>query len=327
MAGKITDLTAIPAIDRTTDILEIVDVSADASYKVTANNLVGIASGEVLSTTDTQTVGNKLFDDSNLYNVFVGNIELRKDADPGTTAAFDMAAVAHNGHRTYSLPDATGMVVLEASTATLSNKTLDAPTITGGTIDNSTITVDSVAGHTSASIVTVAGLQISSGVIGSNGVATASIADGAVTPAKLTAGAGSGWSWSTWTPTWGNVTVGNGTVEAKYIEIGKTVVARISLNFGNTTAITGSVSFTLPITAVTYPNNVNALFPLGTLNILDNGTGTFTGDIRITSTTVALLDVFNAGSTYLTSTALSSTVPMTWTTGDAFNATIIYEAA
>jgi hypothetical protein len=57
-------------------------------------------------------------------------------------------------------------------------------------------------------------------------------------------------AWSAWTPTWTGLTIGNGTVQARYIQIGKTVSFELRVDFGSTTALTATQGeFTLPATA------------------------------------------------------------------------------
>lgn len=55
--------------------------------------------------------------------------------------------------------------------------------------------------------------------------------------------------WQTYTPTFTNLTVGNGTLNAKYIEAGKLVHWRVGLVGGNTSAASGAVKISLPVTA------------------------------------------------------------------------------
>jgi hypothetical protein len=57
-------------------------------------------------------------------------------------------------------------------------------------------------------------------------------------------------AWSAWTPTWTNFTVGNGTVQSRYLQIGKTVSFELRVDFGSTTALTTTqAQFTLPVAA------------------------------------------------------------------------------
>lgn len=155
----------------------------------------------------------------------------------------------------------------------------------------------------------------------------------AIATAKLATDAGivygmlgtdSSYTWASWTPTWTNLTVGNGTVTAKYTQLGKTVIARVSVAFGSTTSIGGSVSFTLPVTAVA----IAAGSPhIGSAIYDDVGTNLYMGVVYEGSTTSGVLRVGNAAATYTGTTVLSSTVPFTWTTSDAINLSLIYEAA
>src|SRR6185369_9654216 len=69
-------------------------------------------------------------------------------------------------------------------------------------------------------------------------------------------------AWGSWTPSWTNLSVGNGTVVAKYVQIGKTVFARLSLVLGSTSTVTGPVIFSLPVTSVTYDGAATGT-PLG----------------------------------------------------------------
>lgn len=57
---------------------------------------------------------------------------------------------------------------------------------------------------------------------------------------------GSGTAWASWTPTWTNITVGNGTLVAKYGQFGKLVFFRLHLTFGSTTAVSGNSAFSPP---------------------------------------------------------------------------------
>ena len=70
---------------------------------------------------------------------------------------------------------------------------------------------------------------------------TADIADSAITPEKLISGTGSNWAWQDWTPTYTNFSLGNGTVDARYTQIGKTVHFTISIVLGSTSSMTGSM--------------------------------------------------------------------------------------
>jgi len=133
--------------------------------------------------------------------------------------------------------------------------------------------------------------------------------------------------WASWTPTWTNLSVGNGTVVAKYTQIGKTVFARLSIIFGSTTSVSGLVTFSLPVTRIAYAGSAN-ITPLSVVRMLDTSASTtFEGALTNASTTTAAVVAYNAAATYLNGVATSSTVPFTWATGDEIGTEFYYEAA
>lgn len=323
----IGNLPTAGGIDGSADYLAIETASPHATNKINRNILLGITS-QPLGLTDTQSPTNKTFNNTTTLTIKDTLFTLQDDSDTTKQAKFQLSGITTATTRTYTLPNASSTLADIATAQTFTNKTITAPAITGGTIDNSTITVDSIAGHSSATTVTVANLQIVNGVLNSaNAVTATSIAAGAVQPQALTSGTGTGWAWSSWTPTWTNLTPGNGTIEAKYSQIGKTIIARCSIVFGSTTTISGALSFSLPVTSTSYNGIGSSIFPLGVGEINDSGTARFVAEITLASTTTVLIQVSSAGSTYVSGTALSSTVPMTWTTNDGLFLTFVYEAA
>lgn len=121
-------------------------------------------------------------------------------------------------------------------------------------------------------------------------------------------------AWTTWSPTWTNLTVGNGTVTAKYYQSGKFVVCRLTLVMGTTTSVTGEVSVSLPVTSVAYAGTAGTQ-PLGLGGAYDTSATAATQILPVWgSTTTADLDV-------------DATTPYTWATGDEINFQLYYEAA
>jgi len=136
-----------------------------------------------------------------------------------------------------------------------------------------------------------------------------------------------GGAWTSWSPTWTNLSVGNGTVVAKYARIGKLVHARLSLVFGSTTSVSGSVSFSLPVTRVANAGTAT-VSPMGLVRLFDTSAGfALEGTIVNASTTTGQAIVWDTSGTYAKGAALSSTVPFTWATGDEIGAQFLYEAA
>lgn len=160
-------------------------------------------------------------------------------------------------------------------------------------------------------------------------VTTAKLADASVTPAKLLAGTGSSWAWQTWTPTPSNWTIGTGGsagTTANYIQIGKTVYAKLKSTLGSSGQSVGTLpSFTLPVTASSFYNTTRD--PIGPLAMFDIGTATYVGTAMLISTTSVGVFASNSSGGYVSENAATATVPFTWVAGDGIEFTIIYEAA
>jgi hypothetical protein len=137
--------------------------------------------------------------------------------------------------------------------------------------------------------------------------------------------------WVDWTPTWTNLTVGNGTVVAKYTQIGKTVHYYVKVTFGSTTSIAGSVNVSLPVTNIlttssSDPEIGQILFrdasisysARGVMRVVDGNTGIIS---------VMLISSIAAAPQYVTIQGISATVPFTWTTSDVIAIQGTYEAA
>jgi hypothetical protein len=132
--------------------------------------------------------------------------------------------------------------------------------------------------------------------------------------------------WQVWTPIYSNLTVGNGTVTARYQQIGKLVNFSFNLTFGSTTAITGGVRIEFPVQAASTQAAWDAQIVVG---YEDANVGPYFGSTYKRNTSVSSFNpvVINTSTTYATITQLSSTVPFTWTTSDDIMIFGTYEAA
>lgn len=132
--------------------------------------------------------------------------------------------------------------------------------------------------------------------------------------------------WIDYSPSWTNLSVGNGTVTARYTQIGKTIHFHVELVWGGTTSITGTPRATLPV--VTSANYKQFTSIIGHAGYFDTSSGAVTvGLLWWYDNDEMWFDVQNAASTYTGGTNVSSTVPWTWATGDRMAVSGSYEAA
>lgn len=127
-------------------------------------------------------------------------------------------------------------------------------------------------------------------------------------------------AWTSWTPSWTNLTVGNGTVTAKYRENSDTVDVILTLVFGSTTSVTGHVKLTPPINASSK----------GFIYLNGQYRDTGSGDTMVwlqaeNSTTFALSWANVANVAWLSPTY--NTTPWTWATNDEINLFFTYVKA
>lgn len=129
-----------------------------------------------------------------------------------------------------------------------------------------------------------------------------------------------------WTPSYNNLTVGNGSVEARYVQIGKLVHAWYELTFGSTTSIDGSnPTISLPVNASASYTTVRTF--LGQAYLFETGVGQADGKTRLQSTSTISVGVDLASGTYVAQSNISATVPFAWGTGDVLTWRATYEAA
>jgi len=128
-------------------------------------------------------------------------------------------------------------------------------------------------------------------------------------------------TWQDFTPNWSGLTEGNApTTIYKYCQINEIVFVKLYVQFGSTTAITGSVTFEPPVAS----DNYFSEWSQGNVLCEDNTGSDYWGTTFRLNATTASLFVYNSSSTYLSASALSSSVPFTWTTDDKLSVELWY---
>lgn len=118
----------------------------------------------------------------------------------------------------------------------------------------------------------------------------------------------------------GGITVGNGTATSYTRIIGKIIFVRFEVIFGTTTAVTGAVTFARP-TGTNSPSSQLA----GVAIALDDSTTTEYPLLMRFGGANWVIRAMNAAGTYVSGTALSSTIPFTWAVNDRIVAWAVYE--
>ena len=126
--------------------------------------------------------------------------------------------------------------------------------------------------------------------------------------------------WQTWTPTYTNISVGNGTVVARYQQIGKLVNVEFRLSFGSTTTISAPARITVPVSI-----NLSQYFSFSGVAI-DQGVAAYQLWIDPPNASLFEFLIPLANGTYLTPTSVSATVPFTFGNTDAITMRATYEA-
>lgn len=156
---------------------------------------------------------------------------------------------------------------------------------------------------------------------GVNAIDTSSAGNGIVSNSNLAANSG----WTSFTPSWSNLTPGSGTNTGFYKQIGKTVFVRTRFVFGAGSAVGTGPVMTLPVsTASGYGQDTTIL---GECGILDTGTAYHFASVRWNGVSAVNPIALNSAGTFVGSSTITSTSPMTWATGDELVMTLCYEAA
>jgi hypothetical protein len=141
------------------------------------------------------------------------------------------------------------------------------------------------------------------------------------TGSAVTAGMVASEAWTPWTPTFTNVTVGNGTLVAAYMKIGRTVHYRLRLVLGSTSSVGTDPQFALPFAIF---SGFSIIDVVGEGSLADSGTANWRAQVWLDASGRGRVVYYSAAATAV---QVSPTVPFTWTTGDAIVVTGTYEAA
>ena len=133
-------------------------------------------------------------------------------------------------------------------------------------------------------------------------------------------------AWTSFTPTLSGTgwVKGSGTIEGRYVKLGKIVIAEIQYTFS--TAGGGAAGSAVP--TVSLPVNANTTISPNPaqVTILDTSAGTtYIGQGSIGSTGVTGNVGVSSGA-YTSLTGLAASVPMVWATGDEIRWTLTYES-
>jgi len=121
--------------------------------------------------------------------------------------------------------------------------------------------------------------------------------------------------WTAYTPTITGLTLGNGTVTARYQRIGNTVHLHISIDIGSTTTM-GSAAIALPFATLSEVGGVATLIRVGGSRQL--------GQARVNGSTVIVYAVVPSTGNNV---SLDATTPFTWTADSFILVDATYEAA
>jgi hypothetical protein len=124
-----------------------------------------------------------------------------------------------------------------------------------------------------------------------------------------------------YTPSFVNFTLGNGTVAARYIQIGEFVFVYGHVILGSTSSVTGQIRVSLPVTSVSMTRQQQWA------TCTDTGTANYSASTIWIDTTTMAINALNAAGTYLAGVTTNATTPFTWTNLDEFAFALMYEAA
>lgn len=145
------------------------------------------------------------------------------------------------------------------------------------------------------------------------------------TGSPVTAGMVASEAWNDWVPALTSLTIGNGTVTAKYVKLGRTVHYKFKFVLGSTSAVGINPTITPPV-PLSADYAAAGADSVGDACLYDAGVNNFHGQVWISAGNFNPV-VRRADGTYVNSALIGATVPHTWGTGDVLSFHGTYEAA
>jgi len=133
-------------------------------------------------------------------------------------------------------------------------------------------------------------------------------------------------TYTAYTPTLTAITLGNGTLTGQYARVNDFVHVTGTLTLGSTSAITGSIVISPPVNI--HSSMGYTALPLGLCNLYDTSSGAMNNlQVLWASATEMRVRAMNSAGSYAVLVATSSTIPLTWATGDILTWNVTYRAA
>lgn len=129
-------------------------------------------------------------------------------------------------------------------------------------------------------------------------------------------------NWRDWPATLTGATLGNGSIDARYTEIGNTCIAQFVFTLGPSSAIVGNFGVTPPIT----PLGGGVFLPIGVARSVNAGVQAYAGDVAYGSGFL-FVGVPTTSGAYAGLVPVSPGVPIVFGVADSIGFTAIYEVA
>ncbi len=122
------------------------------------------------------------------------------------------------------------------------------------------------------------------------------------------------------TPSFTNLSVGDGTLVARFNLSGKKVYCQIHFTFGSTSSISGAVMATIPVGTML----ALTVIPIGVAVFNDAGAAQYAGIVHYNGANTIIFRCFTVSGANVIQTATAATVPFTWGNGDRLAAAFQY---